>query len=94
MISDIRVKGHGQMDEVFSSKQSNMFVFPSRFDNFRDLTVISTIPKQKVIEHIHLFLHIITGRCMEDYCNSSPSNYTIHIMNMENFNHSLADVYC
>jgi hypothetical protein len=31
--------------EVFSSKYYNMFVFPSRFENFRDLTVISTVPK-------------------------------------------------
>jgi hypothetical protein len=51
--------------EVLSSKQSNKFVFPPRFDNFRDLTVISTVPKQKVIKYIHLFLNIITGRCME-----------------------------
>ena len=26
-----------------------MFVFPSRSDNFRDLTVISTVPNQKFI---------------------------------------------
>jgi hypothetical protein len=43
---------------------------------------------------IHLFLNIITGRCMEVYCNRSPSNHTIHITTTETFSHSLADIYC
>ena len=74
MISDIRVKGHGQVGErkAFSSKQSNMFVSPSRFDNFRDLTVLSTVPKQKVFNYIHVFLGFVVP-CIFSHSNKAPN---------------------